>query len=304
MSLLLCSVGATLSLFSFQALANPMYGVFMVSKGNVKIQSAAQKTSDAKVGSKVYEGDTIITGADSRAKVVMSDRNVINISPDTEIKIAQYKNDAATGKKNVELDLLKGKVRNNVEQKYDEKESKFQVKTLTAVAGVRGTQFVVAFDPGSRITSVTTFKGAVTLASLNPQGTMIGEPVVVKKGQTTSAASEKAPEAPKAMPKDEAKKADAETNASTSTEKTPKNREIASEGEVKPEAPAAKNTMVDKKDTDTKIATEIKDVRSPVMAPPPVAPPRLPTSTPTNDIVKDIVRDTAGKTKVIVRPTK
>lgn len=299
MGLLVLFSWALLSLSAQPVFANATYGVFMVSKGAVKIQTAAQKISDAKVGSKVFEGDSVITGPDSRAKIVMSDRNVINISPDTELKISVYRNDGKPGgDKNVELNLLKGKVRNNVEQKYDDEKNKFQVKTVTAVAGVRGTQFVVSFDPGTRLTSVATLKGQVRLTSLNLQGQAVGIPVTVNKGETTSAAPDKAPEAPKAMPKEEAKKVDADTTAAK--ESPAQSREVASEKVPGPTS-GPKETMIDKKDMDTKIATEIKDVRAPVAPPPP---PRIPATAPTNDIVKDIVRDSAGKTKVIVRPTK
>ncbi len=269
-----------LSLWAFSAfvsspsLAANMYGVFMVSKGSVKIQTADQKTSDAKVGSKVYEGDTIVTGVDSRAKIVMSDRNVINVSPDTQLKIAQYQNNADSGKKNVELELVKGKVRNNVEQKY-EGENSFQVKTPTAVAGVRGTQFVVGYNASSRVTSVVTFKGSVSLSSMSG-GRIVGEPVLVNKGQTTNVSPDKAPDAPTVMPKGEAKKVDSET---TAMKETPANRDVASERKS--------------------LVTEV-----PPPPPKPPGPPSPPPPPPPPSIVKDIVRDTAGKTKVIVRPTQ
>ena len=277
-----------------------MYGVFMVSKGSVKIESAKKGASDAKVGAKIYEGDTVVTGADSRAKIVMSDRNVINVNPDTKLQIAKYENDAASGKKNVEMNLLQGKVRNNVEQTYDGDKNKFEIKTPTAVAGVRGTQFLTGFNPGTQMTSIVTFKGAVTLASVGPGGKIIGTPVVVQKGETTTASGGTAPEKPKAMPKEEAKKLDAET-ASTSapTKESANNRDVASEtsAPVKEAAP----TMIDKKDLDVGMAKEIKDVRTaPVAAPNQVAP-RLPT-TDSSSVVKDIIRDNMGKTRVIVRP--
>src|SRR5437868_14431180 len=92
-----------LSLTSATAMADAIYGVLMVVKGSVKIQTASKQTSDAKVGGKVVEGDTVTTGADARAKIVMSDRNVINVNPDTQVVIAKYENDPASGKKNVEL---------------------------------------------------------------------------------------------------------------------------------------------------------------------------------------------------------
>lgn len=210
-----------MSLVSVSALAEPMYGVLMVVKGSVKVQNASKQTTDAKVGGKVAEGDTIITGADSRAKVVMSDRNVINVNPDTQVQIAKYENDAASGKKNVEMNLLQGKVRNNVEQTYDGEKSKFLIKTPTAVAGVRGTQFLTGFDIKTRMTSIVTFKGAVTLATMNANGTL-GTAVTIKKGQTSSVAPNATPEAPKSVPKDDMKRLEGDTTASMSNKETSK----------------------------------------------------------------------------------
>jgi hypothetical protein len=141
--------------------ANEMYGMFMVVKGEISVLSAQNQKRPVKVGSKILSGETVVSGIDSRAKIVMSDRNIINISPETQLKIEQYKNDPKTGEKNVELNLIDGKVRNNVEQKYDGEKNKFIMKTATAVAGVRGTQFFVAFSSKTQITQVVTLKGQV-----------------------------------------------------------------------------------------------------------------------------------------------
>lgn len=286
------SVLLIVSFICSNASADSMYGIFMVVKGQVSIDSAKGEKNSAKVGSKVYPGDTIISLADSRGKIVMSDRNVINISPDTKIQIAKYENDPASGSKNVEMNLLQGKVRNNVEQSYDGEKSKFLIKTPTAVAGVRGTQFLTGYNPKTQMTSITTFKGAVSLISVNVQGVPVGAPVLVKKGETSSAAPNKSPEAPRAVPKEEIKKMDVETASSTGSSSS-STREVASESS----AP----TMVDKKDMDIDMAKEIKDVRNNVVEVPAVATPKTPFVDNTSK-VKDILRETAGKTRVNVRP--
>lgn len=195
--------------------AEVSYGIFMVVKGDIKVINVKNETISAKVGVKIFQGETVISGADSRAKIVMSDRNVINISPDTKLKISKYENDVTSGSKSVELNLLEGKVRNNVEQTYDGEKSKFIIKTPTAVAGVRGTQFSTAFDPGTRMTEIVTLKGSVTLATLSARGEIIGKPVIVKKGQATRAAAGSPPETPQAVPKEDLNKIDIETTASS-----------------------------------------------------------------------------------------
>lgn len=284
--------------------ADKMYGVFMVVKGGVQIHTEG-KTAAAKVGAKVYEGDKVVTAADSRAKIVMSDRNVLNLSPDTTIEITQYQNDAATGKKNVEIKLSGGKIRSNVEQTYDGEKSKFQIKTPTAVAGVRGTQFQAGFDVKTQMTSIVTFKGAVSLAAVNAQGKMVGNPVMVKKGEMTTAAPNAAPEPPKALPKEEMKQIDGDSVASAVTAPTEtaaveagaNNRDVASEAPVAAaDKPAAPTSMIDSKDMDLGMAQEIKPIAAPVVAPTTVV------KAPTQDTLKDVNRAINGKTKVVITP--
>ncbi len=209
LSLLLC--------FSPLAYAGDMYGMFMVVKGEVFVINAQNQKNPVKVGSKILPGETVVSGKDSRAKIVMSDRNVMNISPETTLKIEQYTNDAKTGEKNVQLNLIDGKARNNVEQKYDGEKSKFIMKTATAVAGVRGTQFFVAYNARSQMTQVVTLKGQVAFAPVSIDGS-VGQPVMVNKGQATSvAAGAAAPEPPKTLPKEELNKVDRETTAATNS---------------------------------------------------------------------------------------
>lgn len=197
--------------------ATETFGIFMVVKGSVNIKSKNGTVKPAKVSSKVIPGDTLISGPDSRGKVVMSDRNVINVSSDTTLVIKDYRNDPASGVKNVELELIAGKVRNNVEQTYDGDKNKFQVKTPTAVAGVRGTQFFTSFNPTTQMTSIVTLKGSVTLATVNPNGKIIGAPVVIQRGETATSSPGAPPPAPTAVPKDDLKKIDLDSSASTSS---------------------------------------------------------------------------------------
>lgn len=197
------------------AQANEMYGMFMVVKGEVFVINAQNQKNPVKVGSKILPGETVVSGKDSRAKIVMSDRNVMNISPETTLKIEQYTNDPKTGEKNVQLNLLDGKARNNVEQKYDGEKSKFIMKTATAVAGVRGTQFFVAYNAQNQTTQVVTLKGQVSFAPVTVDGS-VGKPVMVNKGQATSVSpGAVAPEPPKTLPKEELNKVDKETTAAT-----------------------------------------------------------------------------------------
>ncbi len=203
-------------LISINAYSENQHGLFMVVKGDVKLVSGTKAPFPAKVGTKVLVGDVVTTGADSRAKIVMVDRNVINVSPDSKMQIAKYSSDATTGTKTVEIKLDEGKIRNNVEQSYDGEKSKFILKTPTAVAGVRGTQFVTSFSSKTQKTEVVTMKGQVTFASML-NGKIVGKPVVVNKGETTASSPGAPPEKPKTLPKNELKEIDKDSTAATKT---------------------------------------------------------------------------------------
>jgi len=195
-------------------------GIFMIVKGEVKVISPDQKSEFARVGMKVTEGYSIVTGVDGRAKIVMSDKNILNINPETQLKIETYKNEG--GNKKVELSLPEGSVRAMVNQKYDDNKNTFRVKTPTAVAGVRGTDFLVKFDMKTQLSSVKTFEGLVA----------VGNPADVLKGGSRAAAlalvaagqqveldgrSNQKPE-PKPIPQKELKELDRETDVEKSEE--------------------------------------------------------------------------------------
>ena len=86
------SVIVSACLFVGSAAMAADHGLFMVVKGSVKVISGKDKSSaTAKVGSKVFSGDTVVTEKDSRAKFVMADRNVLQLSPDTKFEITNHK---------------------------------------------------------------------------------------------------------------------------------------------------------------------------------------------------------------------
>lgn len=198
--------------FAFPAIAD-VHGVLRVVKGDVQIKSAQTgQISKAKLGQEVYPKDSIITGKDARAKIVMIDNNEINVSPDSHIEIQNYEFNPAQNKKDVLLNVLYGKVRSKVEQKYDGKTSKFEVKTPSAVAGVRGTDFAASYDSGTKSTQIVTFRGAVQFGLPGPNGS-IANSVSVTPGKMASSVAGAAPAAPTVVPKAQLAKMDEDSKA-------------------------------------------------------------------------------------------
>ncbi len=234
----------TVFIFSTVSWAQEVNGVMMVVKGDIKVTSGKdQKTEAAKVGKKVFSGDTITAGPDSRAKIVMSDKNVLNISPDSKLVIEKYTNNGDS--KNVELKVEYGKIRASVEQKYDGEKSKFNVKTPSAVAGVRGTDFLTGFNPATKQSQVITFSGTVAVGQPGPGGSIVN-PVFVQPGQMTTASEGKGPEAPKSVPKEELNKMNQETVAAPTSNENG-NSAVADNKEAKEEKKEEQKEAVEDK---------------------------------------------------------
>ncbi len=220
------------------ASAADVYGVLQVVKGNVQIKSVKDgKLAKAKVGSKIFPKDTIVTGKDSRAKIVMVDKNVLNVSPNSKLEIENYEYAPEQGKKDVLLNVLYGKVRSKVEQKYDGKGAKFLVKTPTAVAGVRGTDFIASFNQETKSSGIVTFEGKVEFGQQGAGGA-IENPVMVNPGQQSEAKGDSPPPPPTPVPPAQLAAMDTESKAETAT------------GAPDPRAPASDEKRDEKKDGD------------------------------------------------------
>lgn len=210
-----CLFTATVLAFSGMAHAQGVHGILRVVKGDVQIKSAKSGLSaKARIGEKVFPKDVIVTAKDARAKIVMVDKNEINVSPESQVEIQNYEfNPEEGGKKDVLLNVIYGKVRSKVEQKYDGKTSKFQIKTPSAVAGVRGTDFLMSFNRADRQSQVVTFEGKVEFGVPGPGGT-IANPVFVEPGKVASVGSgQAAPTPPKEMPKEDLAKMEQESKS-------------------------------------------------------------------------------------------
>lgn len=230
-------------LFYTTAFANPAHGILMVVKGDVQVEQKG-KLIPAKVGFKIVPGDIIITKKDARAKLVMIDKNVINISPDSKFVLEKYEYDPDQNKKGALLNVIYGKVRTTVNQKYDGDQHKFQVKTKSSVAGVRGTDFLVTFNQVTNTSKVVTFQGVVEVGQgLDIAGKII-KPVYVSPGQFTVASTGTPPAPPVTMQQSEMNTLKSETVAEAPT----KSEQAPAPGDNKKErTPANKAPDGDKK---------------------------------------------------------
>lgn len=311
-------------IFMAGAQAQSVHGVLRVVKGDVQVKSSKGEVTKARIGAKVFPKDIVITGKEARAKIVMVDNNEINISPESQIEIQNYEYDPAGGKKDVLLNVIYGKVRSKVEQKYDGKTTKFQIKTPSAVAGVRGTDFMMGFNQSNRTSQVVTFEGKVEFGMPGPGGT-ISNPVFVSPGMTAAINPGSPPSAPQPMPKEELKKMDKESATPESTkaqgpvsENKSENKSTDTAGKKEDsktsEQPKAEASVPAKSGESRQPASETPKTACTMCGAPPAAPPPPPIvvapTTPTafnpNDFIKRdnlLVNDTikGGNTNLIIK---
>lgn len=153
-------------------------GKVVIIKGDAGLVHEKSR-SKIKIGNTISSGDEIVTEAGAYVKVVMADRNILVVAENTKLIIDEYV--TAKDKKSVQMTMDYGSARHILKQKYVNKNEKYEVRTATAVAGVRGTDFFTIYDGKSGDAVVCTLKGKVSLEIMN-NGAAAQSPVMVEAG--------------------------------------------------------------------------------------------------------------------------
>lgn len=113
-----------------------------VSVGEAKKLSPAGQAEQLLVGSKLMAGDRIRTGADGVAILVFTDEGRISLRADSELLIRHYEIDPTGVKTRIEIELIKGTVRQISGNASRLQPDRYRLNTPVAVIGVRGTDFL------------------------------------------------------------------------------------------------------------------------------------------------------------------
>ena len=167
------------------AWAGAPVGFVAASKGDAKVNA-----EPARVGMEVFEGDKLITGEKSRLKILFSDDVILALGSATEVVVEKHLFDPKNGARRTRIDLVTGKLRALVQKVVAGSRADFTIKTTNAVAGVRGTEFVLVADKED--TKLYTFSGEVELSGG-------GEPVLVAAGQGSDVGDEGQAKQPEAV---------------------------------------------------------------------------------------------------------
>jgi hypothetical protein len=116
-------------------------------EGDVQvIRAGGEKPFKAFVNMRLTEGDRIITGSNGTAKVQMEDDVIITLAENTRIYLSELR--GSQGAQQSSINLQSGAVGSSVGKKLTDN-SRFEIKTPTAVMGVRGTEFFTQYYNGN-----------------------------------------------------------------------------------------------------------------------------------------------------------
>ncbi len=172
-SLIWAIVGAAMPVVSARAQSEA--GTVAAVQGLFEVQHDGTWQT-AHIGMPVFAGDRLRTAGDGRGKVVFQDDSVLAVASNTEIQIDTQVFDPGAGKFQSLLHLVEGKIRAWVSDYYREPHARYEVETATAVAGVRGTEFIAAYDPAAEATDVV---GIAEQVDVSGKLTVMGAPVQV-----------------------------------------------------------------------------------------------------------------------------
>ncbi len=111
-------------------------------KGNATAVSLNNTSRDLKVGSSIYEGDTLKTARQSYLLIAFNDKSRISLKAETELKIEEHKfNSADPDRNSAVYELVKGGVRALTGLISKRNQNAYKVKSPTATIGIRGTGY-------------------------------------------------------------------------------------------------------------------------------------------------------------------
>jgi len=155
-------VGAVL-LAAAGAQAQSEVGTVAATLGMLQIQRGGT-WQDATLGAPVFVGDRLRTGGTEQAKIVLRDDSVLDLAPNTELVLETQVFDPSAHRFQSLLRLAKGKVRAWVSEYYREPRARYEVETPTAIAGVRGTEFITLYNSASEVTEIVGITEQVEVA--------------------------------------------------------------------------------------------------------------------------------------------
>jgi hypothetical protein len=125
----------------------------------------------AERGMALREGDRVVTGAGGRLEITAADGSTITVGEQTTVVLTRFVAPGDSGPGSGLLDLVEGILRLNLPGSWN----RFEVITATAVASVRGTDWLIDAQ-GTENTAVFVAAGRVEVENIARTGAVLLDP--------------------------------------------------------------------------------------------------------------------------------
>lgn len=130
-------------------------------EGTVNLEDSKGSTKPVAENLRFQSGDALNTGADGLATIGLDDAKIVTLDHNSRAEFKKKKNQ-------LELNLTKGALFFNVTEKLKSDE-KFDIKTSTMTAGIRGTSGIVYYDEADNLReTIAITDGVVEISATNP----------------------------------------------------------------------------------------------------------------------------------------
>ena len=175
----ICSFAITAVQLSYaaDAVTQPKVIITGISgEGDVQVlQAGTNSWINAEENMVLHEGDLVLTGADSGASIKYTDGAIVDLVKESRFNVAVLRDANNPNRQQNVLSIESGYMHGLFEKISSTEESKFTVKTPTAVCGVLGTKIYVDADTGT----VYVTEGVLSIVN-----TVTGETVTVSAGNS------------------------------------------------------------------------------------------------------------------------
>lgn len=117
-------------------------GVVKVVKGTVSIERAAEKRAPV-AGDRVEAGDRIVTGADGRIGLTLSDNTLLSAGPNSTLVLDKFAFDSTTHNGTIDATVRRGTLSVVSGKIAKQSPESVRFRTSNTILGVRGTTFVI-----------------------------------------------------------------------------------------------------------------------------------------------------------------
>ena len=163
-------------------------------RGTARVSTSGQGAREPRLNETIGEGAGLATGAASSLSLAVSDGSIVTLPSNSTMKIVRLRRFALNDSIDFEYALEEGAVRTNVAP-LRSNNSRFRVRTPSAVSAVRGTDFRTRFDVDSGQSFIELIEGGLDVSSNNGANTRLddGYGAIIDGGQISTEALLAAP---------------------------------------------------------------------------------------------------------------